>query len=163
MGRSNQLSGLDMPPQVGISHPQKIEAAHDSCKSPNDSSLAKERQSPKSNYLTLGQYVTHRAPPPTALRILLISCQQDTHWFVVATLVAIGVKLRSFPLLYARGSPLPSWERARERGPTARLNQTAKDSYTMVTPRAASARRSSIGLNAQSLVNQALRGLQLPL
>src|SRR5213593_2866541 len=40
------------------------------------------------------------------------------------------------------------------------LNQTAKDSYTTVTPRAASARRSSVGLNAQSLVNQAPRGLQ---
>src|SRR5437870_1294943 len=77
-----------MPPQVGIGHPQKIEAAHDSCKSPNDSGLAKEGQSPKSNHPTLGHYVTHRAPPPAALRILLISCQQDTHWFVVATLVA---------------------------------------------------------------------------
>src|SRR5205823_7238015 len=42
----------------------------------------------KSIHLTLGHYVTHRAPPPAALRILLISCQQDTHWFVVAALVA---------------------------------------------------------------------------
>src|SRR5207249_464923 len=75
MGRSNQLSGLDMPPQVGIGHPQKIEAAHDSCKSPNDSSLAKERQSPKSNHLTLGHYVTHRAPPPD---LIGVGCDRRT-------------------------------------------------------------------------------------
>src|SRR5438093_9043608 len=42
------------------------------------------------------------------------------------------------------------------------LNQTTGDSYTTVTPRAASARRSSVGLNTQSLVNQAPRGLQPP-
>src|SRR5205823_4786779 len=43
-----------------------------------------------------------------------------------------------------------------------RLNQTAGDSYTTVTSSAASTRRSSVGLNAQSLVNQAPRGLQPP-
>src|SRR5437867_12215747 len=58
-----------MPPQVGIGHPQKIEAAHDSCKSTNDSSLAKEGQSPKSHHLTLGHYVTHRAPPPDLIGV----------------------------------------------------------------------------------------------
>src|SRR5437867_4278440 len=58
-----------MPPQVGIGHPQKLEADHDSCKSPNDSGLAKERQSPKSNYLTLGHYVTHHAPPPDVIGV----------------------------------------------------------------------------------------------
>src|SRR2546426_7384859 len=42
------------------------------------------------------------------------------------------------------------------------LNQTAGDSYTTVTSSAASTRRSSVGLNAQSLVNQAPRGLQPP-
>ena len=42
------------------------------------------------------------------------------------------------------------------------LNRNAGDSYTIVTSSAASTRRSSVGLNAQSLVNQALRGLQSP-
>src|SRR6184192_2639246 len=42
------------------------------------------------------------------------------------------------------------------------LSRTPQDSYITVAPRAASARRSSVGLNAQSLVNQAPRGLQPP-
>ena len=43
------------------------------------------------------------------------------------------------------------------------LNRNAGDSYTTVTSSAASTRRSSVGLNAQSLVNQAPRRLQPPL
>ena len=40
------------------------------------------------------------------------------------------------------------------------LNQTARDSYTTVTPCAASARRSSVGLMVLSPVNRASRGRQ---
>src|SRR5712692_6792517 len=43
------------------------------------------------------------------------------------------------------------------------LNQTTGDSYTMVTPCAASARRSSVGLKARSPVNRTLRGRPPPL
>ena len=40
------------------------------------------------------------------------------------------------------------------------LNQTARDSYTTVTPCAAPARRSSVGLTVLSPVNRASRGRQ---
>src|SRR5262245_50641831 len=43
------------------------------------------------------------------------------------------------------------------------LNRTAVDLYTAVTTCAAVTRRSSVGLKAQSLINQAPRGLEPPL